>query len=288
MSRRLIAAALVLAVLAACAVTPPAPIPDPSIGPVSSGPVSSGPAAVAPALAHRVARGPEQLVARGPLARPAQPALAARYEDGLLADHCLDRDVPAPPAGDVSLTVLDRSYALPPGYAPPDLVPASTAGLDGSSGTKLVRSVLVEDLAAMRAAWEAAGLTVIVESAYRSFAAQAATFDGWASRLGQAEALVRSARPGHSEHQLGTAIDVTSPGWADRFGDWGREAPEGVWMARHAWENGFVMSDPAGSQAATCFSYEPWHYRWVGREVAADHRASGLQLRQFLERYVDD
>ena len=283
MTRRLLAVLIAVVTLAACSVAPP----EAAIHASPTPPASSPPSAPSP-VARAAPRGPEQLVGRGPLARPAQPPLAARYEAALLSDHCIDRDVPAPPAVDIMLTVLDRSYALPADYAPPDLVPASRAGLEGSSGSKLVRSVLVADLAAMRAAWQAAGLTVIVESAYRSYAAQAATFDGWAARLGHAEALVRSARPGHSEHQLGTAIDVTSPGWMNRFGDWGRESAEGAWMAAHAWEYGFVMSYPAGSQAATCFSYEPWHFRWIGREAAADHRSSGLQLRQFLERYVDD
>jgi zinc D-Ala-D-Ala carboxypeptidase len=79
---------------------------------------------------------------------------------------------------------------------------------------------------------------------------------------------------------------VTSPGWVGRFGDWAIESPEGAWMAANAWRYGFVMSYPAGSQAQTCFSYEPWHYRWIGRDAAAAHRSSGLHLRQFLERYV--
>ena len=230
--------------------------------------------------------GPERVVQRVALARPAEPPIAVRYDAALLADHCADRDVPAPPATDVALTVLDRSYALPASYAPTDLVPASSAGLTGSSGTKLVRSVVVDDLAAMAAAWREAGLSMIIESAYRSYANQAATFDSWESRLGYAAALVRSARPGHSEHQLGTAIDVTSPGWGGRFGDWAVESLEGAWMAENAWRYGFVMSYPAGSEAETCFSYEPWHYRWIGREAAAGHRSSGLHLRQFLERHV--
>ena len=238
------------------------------------------------ATSRPMERGPERVVHGAALARPAQPAMTVRYDAALLADHCADRDVAAPVAIDIVLTVLDRSYALPAAYAPDDLVPASNAGLTGSSGTKLVRSVLVDDLAAMAADWRAAGLTVIVESAYRSYGSQAATFNSWVSQLGQAAALVRSARPGHSEHQLGTAIDVTSPGWAGRFGDWATESAEGAWMAEHAWRYGFVMSYPAGSQGQTCFSYEPWHYRWIGRDAAAAHRSSGLPLRQFLERYV--
>lgn len=232
-------------------------------------------------------RGPELVQAPAPAAPPAQPAQAARYLAATVADHCVDRDLPAPPTADMTLAILDRSYALPASYVPPDLVPASAAGLGGVSGTKLVRAVIVDDLAAMRAAWEAAGLTVTIESAYRSYANQATTFDTWAARLGYDAALARSARAGHSEHQLGTTLDLTSAGWGGRFGDWAIESAEGAWMAAHGWEYGFVMSYPAGAQAAACFSYEPWHYRWVGREVAAAHRASGQPLRQFLERYLD-
>ncbi|HSJ00555.1 MAG TPA: M15 family metallopeptidase [Patescibacteria group bacterium] len=267
--------AVLLAACSGAAVSTPSAIP------------TAAPPVAAPVSTPRPAdHGPEQVVQRAPLARPAEPAIAVRYDAALLADHCVDRDVAAPPATEVALTVLDRSYALPAAYAPSDLVPASKAGLTGSSGTKLVRSIVIEDLAAMGAAWREAGLSVIVESAYRSYGAQAATFESWVSRLGYAAALVRSARPGHSEHQLGTAIDVTSPGWGGRFGDWAVESAEGAWMAENAWRHGFVMSYPAGSEAQTCFSYEPWHYRWIGREAAAAHRSSGMPLRQFLERHV--
>jgi zinc D-Ala-D-Ala carboxypeptidase len=282
-SLRSTAAVLALIFVAGCG-TSAAPAPSASLLPLTTPSPSAAPAAGPnPGMAPR---GPERLVGVAPPPRPDQPTIAVRYEQALVADHCVDRDLPAPPATDVVLTILDRSYGLPAGYEPPDLVPASTAGLTGASGTKLVRAVLVDDLAAMRAAWDAAGLTVAVDSAYRSHATQAATFNSWVARLGYAEALVRSARPGHSEHQLGTAIDVTSPGWTGRFGDWARETREGAWMAENAWRHGFVMSYPFGSQAQTCFSYEPWHYRWIGREAAAAHRESGLYLRQFLERYV--
>jgi LAS superfamily LD-carboxypeptidase LdcB len=265
--------------LAACASADalyPSPHADASTPPMAATPI-----------ARAVVRGPELLAGAEPILRPPQPAMAVRYEAALLADHCIDRDLATPPTADIVLTVLDRSYGLPASYAPADLAPASAAGLTGSSGTKLVRAVLLDDLADMHVAWQAAGLNIIVESGYRSYGTQAATFDSWAARLGYAEALMRSARPGHSEHQLGTAIDLSSPGWSGRFGDWGRDTAEGAWMAAHAWKYGFVMSYPSGSQAQTCFSYEPWHYRWIGREAATAHRASGLHLRQFLERYID-
>ena len=230
--------------------------------------------------------GPERIVARATAGRPPQPSIAAAPRADLVPDHCVDRDLPAPSVTDAAMTVLDRSYALPAGYVPDDLVAASAAGMTGASGAELVRAAVIDDLAEMATAWEEAGLTITIESGYRTYAAQAATFDSWVAQLGYADAVGRAARPGHSEHQLGTALDLTSPGWSGRFGDWAIESAEGAWMAAHGWEFGFVMSYPAGSQDATCFSYEPWHYRWIGREAAAAHRASGLDLRRFLERYV--
>ena len=266
------AAAALIALLAACsAEVPRATEPSPTTIPV-------------PTLG--LASGPERIVARATLDAPRQPAMSAANRARLVTDHCVDRDLPAPSVTEMAMVVLDSSYALPAAYVPDDLVAASAAGLSGPAASELVRTILVDDLADMATAWDAAGLTITLESGYRSYSVQEATFDNWVAQLGHAEALARAARPGHSEHQLGTALDVTSPGWSGRFGDWAVESPEGAWMAAHGWEYGFVMSYPAGSQDATCFSYEPWHYRWIGREAAAAHRDSGLDLRRFLERYV--
>ena len=93
-----------------------------------------------------------------------------------------------------------------------------------------------------------------------------------------------SARPGHSEHQLGTAIDFRSaddptPPWElDDFAD----TAAGGWLHDHAWEYGFVLSYPKGEAAETCYAYEPWHYRYVGRDVAAAIHASGETPRRYL------
>jgi D-alanyl-D-alanine carboxypeptidase len=251
--------------MAATATPPPAPsrAPAPSLQP------SRG------ALAERVAI--STLPSRAP-----QPAPAVRRVT-TTADYCVDRDVPADPVAQMVLVVLDRTHMLPTGYAPGDLVPASRAGFTGSSGTKLVRSAMLDDLTALRRDSSAAGLRLILQSTYRSYASQVSTFRHWVAVYGYAGALLRSARPGHSEHQLGTTIDFNSPGWGDRFGDWARQTAEGAWLARNGWRYGFVMSYPAGSQSVTCFSYEPWHYRWIGREAAAAWHASGQFLHPFLD-----
>jgi D-alanyl-D-alanine carboxypeptidase len=174
-------------------------------------------------------------------------------------------------------SLLDTIYMLPSWYAPGDLVDTASAGLNGGFA---IRSIVVADLAALARDAAAAGAPLQVVSAYRSYAQQAATFQYWVSVGGYAQALLTSARAGHSEHQLGTTIDVTSRGGAApwEYADWAA-TPAGAWMAANAWRYGFVMSYPRGSSWVTCYSYEPWHYRYVGRATAAAVQASGMTMR---------
>jgi len=176
-------------------------------------------------------------------------------------------------------TLVDSTLRVSSAYVPP-LVPVSRAGFGGGF---LVRPEVIADLSAMRRAAAAAGAPVAIVSAYRSYGAQVSTFNGWVSQSGDAAALLASARPGHSEHQLGTAIDFTTAGgrapWD--YDDWAT-TKAGAWMAANAVTYGFVLSYPDGATDTTCYQYEPWHYRYFGREIAADIAASGLTTREYL------
>ena len=176
--------------------------------------------------------------------------------------------------------LLDTTYRLPDTPDPPDLVRVREAGFDSDHR---VRAVLIDDLRALRGAAEAAGAMLAVQSAYRSYAYQRQVFAGWVARLGEAQALRVSARPGHSEHQLGTAIDFRTRGGPAPWDvdDWGL-TPEGAWLMANAHRFGFLLSYPAGEEERTCYDYEPWHYRWVGRERAAEVHAQGVPLRVWL------
>ena len=177
-------------------------------------------------------------------------------------------------------TLVDTILRVPRDYVPPDLTSVGSAGL---SGAFQVRAVVIPDLTELVAAAKAAGNPLGVESAYRSYTTQQAVFDYWVSISGYRLALQYSARPGHSEHQLGLAIDFKSaagsPPWSGT--DWG-DSPAGSWLRAHAWQYGFVQSYPKGKQSLTCYSYESWHFRYVGRAEAAAVHASGLTLRQYL------
>ncbi|MGL5928749.1 MAG: M15 family metallopeptidase [Dermatophilaceae bacterium] len=183
-------------------------------------------------------------------------------------------------ASDWARSLLDWTYRLDRTFAPGDLRSTRLAGLDDGHS---VRAAVLPDLAAMTAAARVAGAPIAVQSGYRSHATQAELFRQDVADRGEDRARRGSARPGHSEHQLGTSLDFRSaggpPAW--ELADWATTRA-GAWMAANAWRYGFVLSYPKGQQAGVCYMYEPWHYRYVGRARAATIRASGLPLREFL------
>ena len=181
---------------------------------------------------------------------------------------------------DWTLAVVDTALRLPAEYAPPDLVRTEVAKIDG--GGK-VRKIVIADLRAMAAQARADRIRLTIRSAYRSEARQAQVFREWAREVGRRKALRVSARPGHSEHQLGTTIDFargSAPPWAGDFA----ATSTGRWLARNAADFGFVMSYPKGGSDVTCYAAEPWHFRWIGRDRAAAVAESGLTLREWLWR----
>ncbi len=183
-----------------------------------------------------------------------------------------------------STTLVDWLLTVGEDYVPPDLVPVSDAGI---SGPGLIRQVAIHDLGAMADAAAAAGTPIGVNSPYRSYAEQVASFNGWVAVDSYDHAITYSQRPGHSEHQLGLTIDfMTKGGGSALQGDWAT-TPAGGWMAENAWKYGWVVSYPKSADGAlfsnaTCFHYEPWHYRYLGREIAAKVHESGLSIREYL------
>lgn len=196
--------------------------------------------------------------------------------------QCTIKDDRAP-YGDVDswqFTLLDHQYALASTYAPQDLVDVKDIGVAGKGQ---VREVMAADLKAMAKAARKAGAPIEVHSAYRSYEKQVLTYSNWESVSGSSHAKVSSARAGHSEHQLGTAIDVRSQGTASPWeaGYWG-DTKAGTWMADNAWKYGFIMSYPDGESDQTCYMHEAWHFRYVGLDMALVVEESGLTLREFL------
>ncbi len=178
--------------------------------------------------------------------------------------------------------LVDTARALGEGYGPGDLHNIADAGFPFTDGLA-VRQLVLADLDALRQAAAANGTPLSILAAYRSYGQQASLYDRRVDELGDTEAGSRVARPGHSEHQLGTTIDVTTEGATDVDQSWGA-TPHGQWVATHAHEFGFLLSYPPDASDRTCYDYEPWHLRYVGRELAAQVIESGLSLREYLWR----
>jgi D-alanyl-D-alanine carboxypeptidase len=210
-------------------------------------------------------------VPAGVAASTTQPLPACTYADVL---------TPRAAYTDWDKTLLDPYFMVPSTYVPPDLVYTSNSGITG--GGK-VRNLAIADLTAMTSAAKAAGKPIAITSAYRSYSTQASLFNSDVTRLGYDAALLHTARAGHSEHQIGLAIDFKSKRTSDTSpdGDWAN-TKAGRWMKSNAWKYGWVMSYPYGKTAVTCYQYEPWHYRYFGRTVAGQIQASGLTVREWL------
>jgi D-alanyl-D-alanine carboxypeptidase len=196
---------------------------------------------------------------------------------------CVYRSLPATRTRyrDWRVTLLDTSFGLSKTYTPPSLVSTARAGLEGGY---LVRKIVIKDLGALREAAEAAGNPIGLVAAYRSYQTQEGLFDKRKAQLGYDAAVLKTARPGHSEHQLGTTLDFKTKGARDVNKDWSGTSA-GRWVTANAWRFGFVLSYPRAKHDLTCYGYEPWHFRYVGRELAAEVHDSGLTLREFLWKW---
>jgi zinc D-Ala-D-Ala carboxypeptidase len=193
------------------------------------------------------------------------------------------------PAEDDLYPLVTASFGLSPDYFPRDLVK-----LGGYLSYKVVnpgflfRKVAVPSLVALVQAMQSSGLHPLVLSTYRGYYDQVIVRQEW-EQQDPNNADLLSAVPGHSEHQLGTVVDFGSlelPGLvgdpAAKFDPLFAQTSEGRWLAEHAFEYGFTMTNPPDAQPLTGLIYEPWHYRYVGIGLATYLHTTGSFLAYFL------
>jgi D-alanyl-D-alanine carboxypeptidase len=178
---------------------------------------------------------------------------------------------------------VDRSHALPQDYVPGDLVPLSADDVPTVGGRGLMlRREAAEHLKNLVAAAAADSEELVVASAFRSYVDQQTTYGRLKSIYGPgADAM--SAAPGHSQHQLGTAVDFTNAAAGYQVQPIFGHTGAAWWLRDHAPEYGFVLSYPPGKDG-TGYSFEPWHYRYIGVQNAGRLERSGLTLQEFLLR----
>ena len=128
-----------------------------------------------------------------------------------------------------------------------------------------------------------AGLgTLVLNSGFRSYQNQKALYERTRDSRGLAVAERLTARPGHSEHQLGLAADFSVRGEGCVIMVCFGKTEAGIWLAENAHEYGFILRYPKGYKAITGFQYEPWHFRYVGIELATEMKTKGIKtLEEF-------
>ena len=185
--------------------------------------------------------------------------------------------------------VVSKRYPLAnQTYRPADLVlPGVPERTDKSQDEKSVRRVIVPSLEKMFADAKAQGHDLMVASGFRSYEQQQAYFDTYTAEFGREAANRFSALPGQSEHQTGLSLDIAYTDMKDCYLDacFG-ERPAGKWLAANSYEYGFILRYPADKVDVTKYQYEPWHFRYIGRELATALYKGHLSLdeaRPYLE-----
>ena len=178
--------------------------------------------------------------------------------------------------------VVNKGRPLnPPEYEPRDL---TSVPLQMTTPSGRVRADVAAAVGRMADAAEAAGVGRIgANNGYRSYGLQVTTYESHVRSQGQQDADAGSARPGHSEHQTGLAIDVVACGdgcgGLDGFGS----TAQSDWVAAHAWEHGFIVRYEQVGTPVTGYAPEPWHLRYVGPDLAAAYHEGGYHtLEEFF------
>ena len=157
------------------------------------------------------------------------------------------------------ILIVNKTYSLPADYDPG------------------VSQVALNAFNEMAEAAAADGISLWINSGYRSYQEQEELYNGYASERGTDSADEVSSRPGHSEHQTGLAFDVNDTSFSFE------NSPEADWLAEHCPEYGFIIRFPDGKEKYTGYTYEPWHIRYLGTKLAKEITESGLSLEEYLD-----
>lgn len=178
--------------------------------------------------------------------------------------------------------LVNKYHYLEKTYKPKDIASMNLQyAYDDNSATREVYEAFVE---MCDEAKESKGYTLIANSSYRDYEWQDSLYKNYTVQSGQTYADSVAARPGFSEHQTGLALDITAYGKSfDDFAD----AEEYKWLSMHAHEYGFILRYPKEKEDITGYDYEPWHYRYVGKDLAKKIYQSGLTFDEYYAYYIE-
>lgn len=180
--------------------------------------------------------------------------------------------------------IVNKSNPLEPkDYVPSDLIlPDVAQRIPGVEEMKL-RKVAAKSLEHMFADAKRIGHNLLVSTAYRGYAYQKTLYTGYVASEGQAGADRISARPGYSEHQTGLAVDIRVTSGKCSLDQCFGDLAAGQWLARNAHKYGFMLRYPEDKEQITGYTYEPWHFRYVGTKLSNHlHETGTATLEKFF------
>lgn len=182
---------------------------------------------------------------------------------------------------DILLVLVNKKYYLPANYEPDDLEMISVVYANKG---KYLRKEAKEAFEKLSETAKKQGYRIVAVSAYRTYDYQQELYKEYVATMGTDYADHCSARPGHSEHQTGLAVDVEG---SNQDYDEFEKSKEFEWMRENAHLFGFILRYPEGKTQTTGFKYEPWHYRYVGVKTATIIYEENITLEEYYDKYIN-
>ena len=178
-------------------------------------------------------------------------------------------------------TLINKYYKLPDDYSLDDLISIDSKYKKSSTDFKLRKEAL-EHLYEMIDAASEDNISLWVVSAYRTLSTQKSLFNNSVKNDGMDHALIYSAKPGHSEHNLGLAVDLNLASSKGNFD----KTKEYEWLKQNSYKYGFIERYPKGKEFITGYGFEPWHYRYLGIDLATNVYLEGVTYEEYLVKHA--
>lgn len=177
---------------------------------------------------------------------------------------------------------MQCQYGLPEDYKPEDLVvPNVPFSFSGTLEKSYLRKEAAEALERLFDLAKKEGIQLNAVSGFRSYDYQKNLYTNNVKRKGQEHTDRFSARPGHSEHQTGLTMDISSKSANNELELTFANTKEGKWLKENAYRAGFIICYPKGKESITGYAYEPWHIRYIG-DIAESIYKKKLTLAEFM------
>lgn len=180
-----------------------------------------------------------------------------------------------------NLVLINKYFYLESNYVPDDLVKLANIHGKGS-----LRNITYNAFIDMYNNSQEEGLHLYANSTFRDYNTQMILYNNYVNQDGEIKADTYSARPGFSEHQTGLAIDIvnSSNTSLDAF----KNTKEFIWLENNAYKYGFIIRYPNNKSDITGYQYEPWHYRYVGKDVAKYIYENNITFDEYYAYYLNN